>query len=127
MSNLAELEKKTIVCIQCPNACNIEVTKIGESLKVEGNECKKGEEYAIVEFTTPKRILTTTLQVKNGILPLIPVRSDKPLPKGSLFDCMQYLSNLKIDAPLKMGQILVENILDLGVNIIASRNLDPNQ
>ncbi len=127
MSNLAEPEKKTIVCIGCPNGCEIEITKTDGTFTLEGNECKKGEEYAIEEFSNPKRILTTTIQVKNGILPLIPVRSDKPLPKGKLFDCMQYLSALKIDAPLKMGQILVENILDLGVNIIASRNLDPNQ
>ena len=127
MSNLAEPEKKTIVCIGCPNGCEIEITKTGGTYKLEGNECKRGEEYAIEEFTNPKRILTTTLQVNNGILPLIPVRSDKAVPKGSLFDCMQYLSSLKVDAPILMGKILVENILNLGVNIIASRNLEPSQ
>ena len=124
---MAEPEKKTIICIGCPSGCEIEVTQIDNSLKFEGNTCKKGEEYAIEEFTDPKRILTTTLEVENGILPLIPVRSDKSLPKGRLFDCMEFLSTKKVIAPIKMGQILVENILQLGVNIIASRNLESTQ
>jgi len=124
---LAEPEKKTIVCIGCPSGCEIEVTETDYALKFEGNTCKKGEEYAIEEFKDPKRILTTTLQVENGILPLIPVRSDNPLPKAKLFDCMEYLSTLKVTAPIKMGQILVENILQLGINIIASRDLELSQ
>ncbi|MHA1129396.1 MAG: DUF1667 domain-containing protein [Candidatus Helarchaeota archaeon] len=115
---------KTITCIGCPRGCQIQVTKIGEEFKVEGNECKRGEKYAIEEFTAPKRVLTTTLQVINGILPLIPVRSDKPLPKDRLFDCMDYLCQIKVPAPIKMGSILVEHILDLNANIIASRDLE---
>ena len=121
---MPEPETKVITCIGCPSGCQIEVTKEGEEFKITGNECKRGEEYVIEEFTAPKRILTTTLQVKNGILPLIPVRSDAPLPKGRLFDCMDYLSKVKIDAPIKMGDILVKNILNLGPNIIASRDLE---
>ncbi|NVM31796.1 MAG: DUF1667 domain-containing protein [Candidatus Helarchaeota archaeon] len=97
---------------------------MGDAFRVEGNECKRGEEYAIEEFTAPKRTLTTTIQVKDGILPLIPVRSDKPLPKDQLINCMNYISQVKINAPIKMGQILVKNILNLDANIIASRNLE---
>ncbi|HUX98432.1 MAG TPA: DUF1667 domain-containing protein [Candidatus Deferrimicrobium sp.] len=117
-------QKQVITCIGCPSGCQIEVTKIGDKFQIEGNECKRGEEYAIEEFTDPKRILTTTLQVDNGILPLIPVRSDKPLPKNRLFDCMNYLCKIKVPSPIKVGDILVKNILNLNVNIIASRNLD---
>ncbi len=120
---MPDSDTKVITCIGCPSGCQISVTKIGDEYKVEGNECKRGEKYAIEEFTAPKRILTTTLQVIDGVLPLIPVRSDKALPKGRLFDCMDYLSTVKTLAPIKMGDILVENILDLDANIIASRDL----
>ena len=120
---MPEPETKIITCIGCPSGCQISVTKIGDDYKVEGNECKRGEEYAIEEFTAPKRILTTTIQVISGVLPLIPVRSDRPLPKDQLFDCMDYLSTLKTQAPIKMGDVIVENILDLDANIIASRDL----
>jgi CxxC motif-containing protein len=121
---MSKPQTQVITCIGCPNGCQIEVTKIGDEFKIEGNECKRGEEYAIEEFTAPKRILTTTLQVHDGILPLIPVRSDRPLPKNRLFDCMDYLCKVKVSSPIKMGDILVENILNLNVNIIASRDLD---
>ena len=103
---MPESKTQVITCIGCPSGCQITVTKIGDELTIEGNECKRGEEYAIQEFTAPKRILTTTIQVADGILPLIPVRSDKPLPKDRLFDCMQHLSGVKTTAPIKMGQIL---------------------
>lgn len=121
---MPDSETKIITCIGCPSGCQVEVTKIGDQFKVEGNECKRGEEYAIEEFKAPKRILTTTLQVQDGILPLIPVRSNNPLPKERIFDCMDYLSKIKISAPIKMGDILVTNILNLDVNIIASRDLE---
>ncbi len=121
---MSDPETQLITCIGCPSGCQIEITKIGEEFQIKGNECKRGEDYAIQEFTAPKRVLTTTIQVKNGILPLIPVRSDRPLPKGRLFDCMQFLSSVEIPAPIKMGQIIVENILQLDGNIIASRDLD---
>ena len=120
---MPDSETKIITCIGCPSGCQISVTKTGDEYTVEGNECKRGEKYAIEEFTAPKRILTTTLQVIDGVLPLIPVRSDKTLPKERLFDCMDYLSTLKTPAPIKMGDVLVENILGLDANIIASRDL----
>jgi CxxC motif-containing protein len=121
---MPDSETKVITCIGCPSGCEITVTKIGDNFTVEGNECNRGEDYAIEEFTAPKRILTTTLQVKNGILPLIPVRSDSPLPKDKLFDCMDHLCKVQIPAPIKMGDILVKDILNLGSNIIASRDLE---
>ncbi len=121
---MAKPETKIITCIGCPSGCEMTVTKIGDTFQVEGNQCKRGEKYAIEEFTAPKRILTTTLQVKNGVLPLIPVRTDKPIPKERLFDCMKYLSSIIVPAPIKMGQILVKNVLGLNANIIASRDLD---
>ncbi|MHA1264377.1 MAG: DUF1667 domain-containing protein [Candidatus Helarchaeota archaeon] len=116
-------EIKVITCIGCPNGCQIEVTKTGDTFSVVGNECKKGEEYAIQEFIAPKRILTTTIQVDEGILPLIPVRTDAPIPIDKLFECMKYLSTIRIKAPISVGQILVKDILGLGVNIVASRDL----
>jgi len=120
---MAKPETKIITCIGCPSGCEMTVTKIGDTFQVEGNQCKRGEKYAIEEFTAPKRILTTTLQVKNGVLPLIPVRTDKPIPKERLFDCMKYLSSIIVPAPIKMGQVLVKNVLGLNANIIASRDL----
>ncbi|MFX1260227.1 MAG: DUF1667 domain-containing protein, partial [Promethearchaeota archaeon] len=71
----------------------------------------------------PKRILTTTMRVENGFLPLIPVRSDKPIPKDRLRDTLKEIAQIVAEAPIKMGDILIQNIIGLDINIIASRDL----
>ncbi len=113
--------KQTVTCIICPIGCEIKVTGKGKDIdKVEGYECKKGIQYAIDEFIDPRRILTTTVKIKGSRLPVIPVRSDKPLPKNLLFRCMDILKEVIVEAPTEMGQIVFENILNTGVNIITT-------
>jgi len=75
------------------------------------------------EFVSPKRILTTTMRVESGFLPLIPVRSDKPIPKERLQAALKQIALTKIKAPIKMGELLIKNVLGLNANIIASRDL----
>ena len=117
---------KDIRCIVCPTGCLVHVENINGELIIEGHSCKRGEEYAREEFITPKRILTTTMRVENGFLPLIPVRSDRPIPKERLRDALKKIAQTLAEAPIKMGDILIENILDLEINIIASRDLIPS-
>ena len=90
---------------------------------IEGHSCKRGEVYAREEFIAPRRILTTTIRVEDGFLPLIPVRSDKPLPKERLQEALKEIAITKIKAPIKMGDILIEKVIGLDANIIASRDL----
>ena len=114
---------KDIRCIICPTGCLVHVENINGELIIEGHSCKRGEEYAREEFVSPKRILTTTIQVENGFLPLVPVRSDNPILKDKLEDALKQVARTKTKAPIKMGDVLIENILGLGINIIASRDL----
>ena len=114
---------KDIRCIICPTGCLVHVENINGELIIEGHSCKRGEEYAREEFVSPKRILTTTMQVENGFLPLVPVRSDNPILKDKLEDALKQIARTKTKAPIKMGDVLIENILGLGINIIASRDL----
>ncbi|MFX1452720.1 MAG: DUF1667 domain-containing protein [Promethearchaeota archaeon] len=105
-------DKKTLTCIVCPQGCPIEVWEDEGEIKVSGNTCKRGFEYALEEYKAPKRILTSTMRVKDGILPVIPVRSDIPIPKEKLFDLMKIINKIIIEAPIKMGDILIKNILN---------------
>jgi len=114
---------KDIRCIVCPTGCLVHVENVNGELIIEGHSCKRGEEYAREEFIAPKRILTTTMRVENGFLPLIPVRSDKPIPKDKLGETLDIIAKTQIKAPIKMGDKLIENILGLEINIIASRDL----
>jgi CxxC motif-containing protein len=114
---------KDIRCIICPTGCLVHVENVNGELIIEGHSCKRGEEYAREEFVSPRRILTTTMQVQNGFLPLVPVRSEKPLPKEKLKETLKEIAKMKIKAPIKMGDVLIENVLGLDINIIASRDL----
>jgi CxxC motif-containing protein len=116
---------KVIRCIVCPTGCEIKVIGKGDKeVSYEGYTCKRGLDYAEQEFREPKRILTTTMKVENGKLPLVPVRTNEPLLKDKLTDALKIIAQTNIKAPVKMGDVLIENILDIGINIIASRNLD---
>ena len=114
---------KDIRCIICPTGCLVHVENINGELIIEGHSCKRGEVYAKDEFIAPKRILTTTMRVENGFLPLVPVRSDKPMPKDKLVETLKEIAKNQPKAPIKMGDILIENVLELNINIIASRDL----
>ena len=81
-------------------------------------------EYAEQEFYEPKRILTTTMLVENGLLPLIPVRTDVPILKDKLKDALIIIAKNKVKAPITMGDVLIKNILNLDANVIASRDLE---
>ena len=115
------MEKK-ITCIVCPVGCEITVTgDTGRVDKIEGAQCHRGEDYAQEEFIDPKRILTTTVKIKGYSLPVISVRSSKPVPKRLLFDCMKIIKEKEVQAPVTMGQVVIENILDTGVDIITTK------
>ncbi|NHJ23959.1 MAG: DUF1667 domain-containing protein [Candidatus Lokiarchaeota archaeon] len=115
---------KVIRCIVCPTGCEIKAIKgADDKVSFDGYTCKRGLEYAEQEFYEPKRILTTTIRVENGFLPLIPVRTDVPILKEKLSEVLKIIAKTKVKTPIKMGDLLIENILDLGANIIASRDL----
>ena len=117
-------EKVEITCISCPMGCDVELeVDDDEILCMEGNQCKAGKEYVKNEFHNPTRILPTTARVKGGVLPLVPVKTDKPMPKPLLEDAMNEIAKVELEAPVELGDVVVENILDTGVDIVATRDL----
>ena len=119
------MEKHIYTCIVCPLSCKITVTDDGNGdLRAEGNTCKRGEEFALNEFTDPKRMLTSTIKVNNGVLKRLPVISSKEIPKRKIKECLDILYSVEISAPVKCGDVVVNDILGLGVDIVASRSLE---
>ena len=119
------VETKVMNCIMCPMGCEMTVTlEDGKFASVTGNTCPRGAKYAQDEVTAPKRMLTSTVNVEGGLLPLLPVVSATVLPKEKVVACAAFLRSVTIKAPVKTGDVVVENILGLGVNVIASRDMD---
>jgi CxxC motif-containing protein len=118
-------KKVEITCISCPMGCDVELT-IDDSDQIEcmeGASCKAGEKYVKNEYYNPTRILPTTARVKNGVLPLVPVKTKEPIPKELLEKAMVEIAKIELEAPVKLGDIVIENILDTGVNIVTTREM----
>ncbi|MGN0467584.1 MAG: DUF1667 domain-containing protein [Acutalibacteraceae bacterium] len=116
---------RNLICVSCPIGCpiTVELDDAGKVTKVTGNTCKRGEKYAVSECTNPVRMLTSTMKVNGGILPVVPVRTSAPIPKGKMFECMKAINNEVVDAPVKMGDVLICNVCDTGVDIIATNEV----
>ena len=114
-----------LICIGCPMGCPlVAILEEGKVIEVTGNSCPKGAEYARNECTHPVRTLTTTVKIRRAMYPLLSVRTNRPIPKTLLKDCMVYLGKIEVAAPIKIGQVIVKNILNTGADVIATKNLE---
>jgi len=117
--------KKKFICIICPNGCEIEVKySEGEIEKISGNLCEKGLDYVKKELFSPERGLTSSVNLKNGLLPLVSVKASKPIPKEKIFALMDEIADIEVKAPVKIGDIIVKDILGTGADIMATKNVD---
>jgi len=114
---------KEMICIVCPVGCHMNVSVVNDQIMVTDNQCKRGEIYAIEEMTDPKRIVPTTVKITGTFHERLPVKTDKPIKKGLIFEVMKLLNDVEVAAPIKVGEIIVENILNTGVNIVATRTM----
>ena len=118
--------EKEMICIICPNGCKLEVT-YGDSITVKNALCPKGEQYARDELMNPVRNLTSTVKVLDGVLPLVSVRSTKPIAKDKLTEMVRFLKTMEIKAPVEFQQIICEDIFNTGVDIIATRRVEKSR
>lgn len=117
--------EKEIICTVCPMGCHITVTGEGDRIdSISGYTCKRGEAYGRQEFAHPVRILTSTVKLEGADQPLLPVRSEKPVPKELLFTCMDILKKTVVKAPVKRYDVIVKDIAGCGVDIVASDTVE---
>ena len=113
---------RELTCIVCPKGCQLKVELDGKTVvSVTGQTCKRGQVYAETEFTAPMRTLTTTAPVEGG--GVVPVKTDKTVPKELLFACMTEVNKARVSPDAKLGDIVVENILGTGANVVTTRNV----
>lgn len=114
---------KNLTCIECPKSCflavDIENCKV---VKVSGNKCSKGEKYALLEIENPVRIFTSTILTKGLTLKMLPVRTDLPIPKAKIYAAMDEIKKIKLNKPVRAGEVISANFLGLNLNLIATRS-----
>ncbi len=115
---------RTLTCIGCPLGCQITVELENGSVKnVTGNTCPRGDAYARKEVTAPARIVTTTVRVNGGEIPVVSVKTAGEIPKGKIYDCVRALKGIEVPAPVSIGQVILADVAGTGVNIVAAKNV----
>lgn len=112
---------RELICINCPRGCRL---KVDDNLNVTGNFCPRGAIYAKNELTHPVRTLTSTVKVQSTLERRLPVKSSEPLPKEKVFDAVKELDGVNVKAPVHIGDIVVRNVAQTGINIIATKNIE---
>ena len=111
--------ERELTCIVCPMGCSLKaVIKDGE-ITVTGNTCPRGEKYAKDECTNPQRTVTTTMRCENG--EVIPVQTDRTIPKDKMAECMKIVNSSLAALPISVGDVIIEDVF--GANIVAAKNL----
>lgn len=114
---------KELICIVCPNSCSMMIEEMGDTIKVSGNLCKRGEAFAINEMTHPMRTLCSTVKTNFPKVPVLPVRVSQEIPKDKILEVMRELNKVVVKEPVSIGDIIIENVLGLNVNLIATSSL----
>jgi len=119
------VKSREVVCILCPLGCKIkiELDEEGNILNVSGNKCPRGKKYAEDEIKDPKRVVTTSVKVLDGELPLTSVKTDGPIPKKYIFELMKILKGVTVKAPVNIGDVVVRNIFETNVNVVITRSV----
>lgn len=121
---MSEIETRELICIGCPLGCPLTVEMKGtEVVSVTGNTCPNGDRYARKEVTDPRRTVTSTVRVLGGSLPVVSVKTAQDIPKNKIFDCMQELATIRVKAPVQEGDVIVSNIANTGVSVIATNEI----
>lgn len=114
-------------CIMCPQGCDIEVEiHEGTLVHIQGNQCPKGKAYVTQEVLSPMRNIASSVRVIGGKMPLASVRLSGMIPKDKIFAVMQEIRGVCVEAPVREGDVIIENVLGLGVNVMATRDVENN-
>ncbi len=115
---------KEFICISCPMGCHLSVDDSDKSnIIVTGNTCPRGKIYGINEVTRPKRMVTSSVEVIDGIDLVVSVKTKEAIDKKLIFDVLNELKKIKVKAPVKIGDVIIENVLNTGVDIVSTRNV----
>lgn len=116
------MKTRNLTCIVCPRGCALTVTfsDDGKIEKIEGNACKRGVDYATAECTHPMRTVTSTVRLEDGRV--LPVKTSATVPKELVFEVMKEINITVAKSDLKIGEVVIKNVLGTGADVVASAN-----
>ncbi|GAK55555.1 protein of hypothetical function DUF1667 [Candidatus Vecturithrix granuli] len=118
-----KVTKHRLLCIVCPEGCEMDIDEQDGNLVFPKGICRRGQEYARQEIYNPCRVLTTTVPIRGGEIPMLPVRSSQAIPMAKLIEAMQQIANIEGNAPVKTGDVICQDIAHTGITLIACRTI----
>ncbi len=113
-----------LICITCPRGCRLRVEReMSGELRVSGNACRRGIAYANAELNDPRRMIASTVRAIHGVHPVVPVATERPIPKAKIRDVMTQLRSVAVTAPVRIGDVILKDAAGTGVDVLASRDL----
>jgi CxxC motif-containing protein len=117
--------KMNIICTSCPVGCRLTVFEDKDgSIKVDGNVCVRGKNYATDEFSDPKRMVTSSVRITGGQYPLVSVKTDKPIKKDLVPEVLKIVKSSRVKAPVDIGYVIAQDVKGSGVSVVATRKVD---
>lgn len=118
------MEKREMICINCPLGCMlfVEQNEAGE-VRVSGNTCPRGAEYGRTEATAPKRVLTSTVRIRGEKGRVVPVKTAVPIPKEKIGACMEALKEVEVELPVQIGEVVAEDVAGTGVCVVVTKSM----
>ena len=116
------IKERKLTCIVCPKGCDlcVEFNDDGEIINIEGYTCPRGKDYAYSECTSPVRTVTSTIRCIDG--EVVAVKTSAPIPKSMIFDVMKQINSVSADNDVKIGDVVIENVLGTGADIVVTSN-----
>lgn len=113
------------LCIGCPLGCRLEVDEDerGDIIEIRGSSCRRGDRYAEQEHTDPRRGVTTTVAISGGRWPRLPVKTAGEIPKDKVRAAVAELAQVRVSAPVEMGDVIVSDLLGTGCAVVATRDM----
>lgn len=119
------METRNLTCINCPMGCALTIEMEGdEVVSISGNTCPRGDAYGRKEVTDPTRIVTSTVRVTGGEADMVSVKTKQDIPKGKIFECVEALKGVEVQAPVHVGDVIVSDVAGTGIDIVATKNVE---
>lgn len=123
METVEKSKAREMVCIVCPMGCRLRAEQDGNTIRVAGNTCPKGEKYAVEELTNPTRTVTSSIPVAGGHMALLSVKTRRPVPKEKIPEVLRELRRVGVKAPVAVGDVVLANAAGTGVDVVATRSV----
>lgn len=112
-----------MVCILCPMGCGLSVDRGADgAVAVSGNGCARGVKYGQQELLSPMRVVTSSVWVDGGGLPLCPVKTRGLVPKASIPDVLAAIRAARAKSPVRIGDVIVRCAAGTGIDVVATAN-----